>query len=76
MWLERAACDVAALPRLYIACGRQDDLYPLNLLFCAQCQALGIQVEYHEEDARHDWPYWDAQIRRFLAAVLGEMPAG
>ncbi len=71
-WLQRAAQDAGALPRLFVACGRQEDLYPLSLQFCAQCRALGIAVEYHEEDAGHDWLFWDVQVRRFLAAVLGE----
>lgn len=72
VWLQRAAEDVQALPRLFVACGRQEDLYPLNLQFVAECRALGIPVEYHEEDAQHDWTFWDAQVRRFLAAVLGQ----
>ena len=60
-----------ALPRLFIACGRQEDLYPLSLLFHAACQKLGVEVDYHEEDGKHDWFFWDTQIRRFLNAVLG-----
>jgi putative tributyrin esterase len=70
-WLKKAAQAPADLPRLYQSCGRQDDLYPLNRLFLAQCQGLGIPVDFYEEDARHDWLFWDAQIRRFLASVLG-----
>jgi putative tributyrin esterase len=58
------------LPDLYIACGRQDDLYPLNTQFYAACQSLGIQVDYHEEDGFHDWFFWNAHIQRFLAANL------
>jgi putative tributyrin esterase len=70
VWLQQAAKNPSALPRLFIACGRQEDVYPLSGLFYAACQSLGIQAEYHEEDASHDWFFWDAQIRRFLAAVL------
>ena len=73
VWLGRAAKNPAALPRLYIACGRQDDLYPLSRLFHAACQSLGVLTDYYEEDARHDWFFWDAQIKRFLAAVLGPL---
>lgn len=73
VWLKRASKNPSALPRLFIACGRQDDLYPLNVQYHAACQSLGLQVEYHEEDGRHDWFFWDAQIRRFLAAVLNPL---
>ncbi len=75
VWLKQAAPRPAALPRLYMACGRQDDLYPANRLFLAACQGLGVAVEYYEEDAGHVWPFWDAQIQRFLASVLGPLPA-
>lgn len=70
VWLKKAAADLAGLPRLYMTCGRQDDLYPLNGLFHAECLKLGIEVDYYEEDAEHEWLFWDRQIRRFLAAVL------
>jgi putative tributyrin esterase len=69
-WLKKSAADPSILPRLFIACGRQDDLYPLNLQFYAACRSLGVKVDYHEEDGQHDWFFWDGQIRRFLAAVL------
>ena len=74
-WINHAAAHVADLPRLYLACGRQDDLYPLNLIFSAACQAQGIPLNYYEEDARHEWSFWDQQIRRFLLEALGE-PVG
>lgn len=69
-WLKNAAKHLQDLPRLYMACGQEDDLYPLNLQFQSACRAYGIAVDYHEEKAKHDWFFWDAQIRRFLAAVL------
>lgn len=74
VWLQQAARNPSALPRLFVSCGRQDDLYPLSRAFVEACRPLGIPVEYHEEDAKHDWFFWDAQIRRFLAAVLGPIP--
>ncbi len=71
-WQKKAAQDPSGLPRLYVACGRQDDLYPLNQIFHGTCQQLGIPLNYHEEDAKHDWPFWDAQVKRFLKLELGE----
>ena len=73
VWLQRAAKNPSALPRLFIACTRQEDLYPLSLQFHAACQSLGIQVDYHEEDGLHDWFFWDGQIKRFLAEVLNPL---
>jgi S-formylglutathione hydrolase FrmB len=74
VWLRRASRNPAALPRLFVSCGRQDDLYPLSRAFPDACRSLGIPVEYHEEDGKHDWFFWDSAIRWFLAAVLGPVP--
>jgi S-formylglutathione hydrolase FrmB len=70
VWLQHASTNPAALPRLFMACGRQEDLYPLNTNFYNSCQSLGIQVDYHEEDGLHDWFFWNTQIQRFLSAIL------
>ncbi len=75
VWLQKAAETPAVLPRLFIACGRQEDLYPLNLMFRDACQKLGVTIDYHEEDGNHNWLFWDAQIKRFLIAVLGPIPS-
>jgi S-formylglutathione hydrolase FrmB len=69
-WLADAVKRKANLPRLFMACGRQDELYPLNQLFLADCAALGVPVDFHEEDGGHEWLFWDAQLRRFLASIL------
>jgi putative tributyrin esterase len=69
-WVKNAAANPEALPRLFAACGRQDDLYPLNTIFRAACQASSIPLDYHEEDGFHDWFFWNTQIQRFLAANL------
>jgi putative tributyrin esterase len=74
-WLKRAAVDPSKLPKLFIACARQEDIYPLSGLFFGACQGLGIQADYHEEDGGHDWFFWDGQIRRFLELVLGPVAA-
>ncbi len=72
VWLKRAAADPSALPQLHIVCGRQDDLFPLSQIYAKACASLGIAVEYHEEDGKHDWFFWNAQIQRFLEIVLGK----
>ena len=76
VWLRRAAGNPSAVPRLFIATGRQEDIYPLSGYFHAACQSLGVQAEYHEEDGHHDWFLWDRQIRQFLVSILGPIPEG
>ena len=75
VWFRQAAANPSALPRLYLSTGRQEDLYPLSQQVLAALQALGLPVHYHEEDAEHDWLFWDRALRRFLAAELGLLPA-
>jgi len=72
IWLQQAAARQADLPRLMVSCGRQDDLYLLTGIFMAQAKQAGVAVEYHEEDARHDWLFWDKELRRFLLEILGQ----
>jgi putative tributyrin esterase len=74
VWLQRGALNPSGLPRLFIAVGRQEDLYPLSGNFHASCQSLGVHSEYHEEDGHHDWFLWDRHIRKFLASILGPIP--
>ncbi len=69
-WLRKAGMHPQDLPKLYVSCGRQDALLSFNQAFHANCQALGIPVDYHEQDGIHDWFFWNEQIQRFLAANL------
>jgi S-formylglutathione hydrolase FrmB len=71
VWLQRAVDARVTLPKLFVACARQEDVYPLSLMFTESCRARGVEVDYHEEDGQHDWLFWDKQIQRFLALVLG-----
>ena len=69
-WLKTAAETHAELPRLFVACGRQDDLYPINQLFKAACDQLSVPLDYIEEEGQHDWYFWDKHIARFLKILL------
>jgi putative tributyrin esterase len=70
MWLEKAAKDPEKLPRLFISTGTQEDIHLLSVMFNSACESAGVRVEYHEEEAGHVWPFWDAEIQRFLKRVL------
>jgi putative tributyrin esterase len=73
-WLQNATTNKFDLPKLYISCGKQDDLYPLSVMFNRACRSANLDVTYHEEDAKHDWFFWDRQILSFLNLVLGPIP--
>lgn len=69
-WLEKVKENLETLPRLYQSCGNEDDLYPANVLFRDACKKHGIPVNYREGKGKHDWYYWDEQIKEFLAVML------
>jgi S-formylglutathione hydrolase FrmB len=73
-WLQQAAQHKTNLPDLYIACGKQEDLFPLNEIFHAACSELGIPHHYVTEDGQHNWDFWNKHLRKFLAFALGEPP--
>lgn len=66
IWLENAAKNPTAYPRLYASCGRQDELLPINQIFNQRAQSLGFPLTYVEEDGIHDWHFWQDQIAYFL----------
>ena len=70
VWLRRAAEGGAELPRLSAVCGLDDDLLPLNRLFNQAAMSLGVNVQYAEAPGRHDWFFWQEQIKRWLDEVL------
>lgn len=74
IWFAKAAQAPSQLPMLFISCGRQEDLYPINQQVHAALVKMGIRVAYYEEDALHDWFNWDREIRRFLETALGPVP--
>ena len=55
------------VPPLFLACGRQDPLYPTGESLCRHLAALGAAPAWFEQDGGHDWLFWEAALGRFLA---------
>ena len=72
VWLNQAAKNPELLPRLFISTGTLEDIYPLSMIFHANCQSLGAPVTYREQEARHVWSFWDGELRWFLGQVLDQ----
>jgi S-formylglutathione hydrolase FrmB len=55
-----------APPKIYVSCGREDDLFPANESFVRDYgEALGI--EYHRVEGNHTWDVWDKELERTLS---------
>jgi putative tributyrin esterase len=63
--------DPKVAPFLYFDCGTEDGLVTSNREVGVQLQKAGFRFEYRERPGRHEWIYWDHQVREMLR-VLAE----
>ena len=60
-------CDnIKALPKFYMACGLQDDLYKCNVDLKDYFVSKGLDVVWDETDGTHNWYFWDSQILKAI----------
>ena len=63
-----AAGDPAALPRLYVACGTEEErLMGANTRLVEQATALGLDVTTDFRPGLHEWGLWDDVIQDVIA---------
>lgn len=53
-------------PKLYLACGDQDSLLPLNLQLKQELEADGFDLTWRQAPGGHEWDFWDSQIRQVI----------
>jgi len=69
--LEKLKKEGKQIPRLYIACGMEDDLLESNRHFRDLCLKAGADVTYQEEPGYgHEWDFWDKHIGRIIRQWL------
>jgi putative tributyrin esterase len=69
------ARDRAAMPALFIDCGRDDALIGQSRAFDRGLRALGIPHEYAEWPGAHTWEYWrrhGAESAAWMARRIGQ----
>ena len=54
------------LPRIFMACGRQDFAFAMNEQFRNQAISMGAEITWHEEDGLHDWNFWNRILPKML----------
>lgn len=67
---EKVKKEGKPIPRMYISCGIQDDMYPQSREFVKHMDKIGISYTYEEWDGIHDWEFWDESIKRALPWFL------
>lgn len=60
------------LPDLYLACGEQDPLWPMNLNMHRTLEELGVPHTFYACPGAHTWTLWDEFLRRAFDLFLGE----
>lgn len=55
-----------ALPKLYVACGVDDELYQMSTKFRDLANILGIDLTYEEGPGGHTWEFWSEYLPRAL----------
>ena len=63
---EKAADSGMTLPKIWMACGTEDTLYPANVVFAEKLKTLGYDVEWSCWKGRHDWVFWQECITKFI----------
>lgn len=63
----------AVLPKFYLACGEQDELYAQNERFASTLQGLGADAVFEHWTGIHNWEFWDAAVCKALKHMLGNL---
>ena len=63
---EMPAEKIKNLPFIYLDCGTEDGLIASNREFSALLLERKIPHEFRQLPGRHDWVFWNSQIREFF----------
>ena len=69
LWAKKNA---AALDRIYLGCGYDDDLLDSTKKMDALLCECGVPHEVHYAPGAHNWVFWDAEIVRVLDFFFGK----
>lgn len=65
--MAQALCrDTAAYPKIYMACGEQDELLSVNQRLRDFLKQGGADVTWFQGPGSHSWDFWHEQIRKVL----------
>lgn len=66
-WLaEKLSAAGADLPRVYLACGTEDNLLGRSRDLRDALRGHGFDVTYQEAPGGHEWDFWNSQIKQVL----------
>lgn len=70
--LAESANYASVCPKLYIACGKHDELFEQNLRLKESLDGHRIDFTFEQAAAGHEWGFWDVAIQRGLEIVMSK----
>lgn len=64
--IKKLKAHGSPLPRIYMACGTEDDLLPVNKDMVKFLEKEGLEYKYEEGPGGHDWDFWDTYIKKAI----------
>ena len=64
--LEELISEKRPMPKFYLSCGTEDDLFKANVNFRDFLKEKGADVTWYEGKGGHEWDFWDAEIKKVL----------
>ena len=58
------------LPPIYLSCGEQDALYPMNVEFAAHLQKNSAVYRFDHRPGNHTWDFWDQSLHDCMQWLL------
>ena len=68
--LEEIGEAPTSYPKLYIACGRQDELYDDAIRLKKALDDHRIEFTFEQAPAGHEWGFWDIAIQRGMDVII------
>lgn len=68
--VEKFLDGTCPMPRLFLACGQQDSLYPANLRLRDTLQAMNWPLTWYEAPGDHNWFFWNDALGRAMKELL------
>lgn len=68
--VEKFRDGTCPMPRLFLACGQQDSLYPANLRLRDTLQAMNCPLTWYEAPGDHNWFFWNDALGRAMKELL------
>lgn len=66
-YLENNGNSQTIMPKLYMCCGEEDFMFPLNNKFYTFAKNLDLDIEYEVQHGTHDWDY---SIKRIVTQII------